>query len=202
MTLFDLGAVGLLLLSAAVGYARGAVREIAAMFALLAAAVLAILGLPRTAPLAGRIIHTEWLAAIAALIVVFLVTYALLRLGGAIVAQRVQRTQVLGVLDRSLGLGIGLVRGLVVLGALYLMFNAATPQDLRPRWITGAATWPMARTMGQVLTRLAPSGFDAAGRLRPVFDRALKVRSGDKAPGAGYDARERGEIDDLVEKSR
>ncbi|MFC3070211.1 CvpA family protein [Phenylobacterium soli] len=202
MTQFDLIVAVLLLISAGVGWLRGAVREVAAMIALVAAAFLAIFGLPSTAPLARHLIHTQWLAATAALIGVFLVTYGLLRLIGAGIAQRVQKTHVLGLLDRTLGLGIGLVRGLVVLGGLYLMFNAATPKDLRPHWITGSATWPVAEHMGGLMTELAPRGLDLAGRLKPAFERAVKDGSRDRNASTGYDARQRGEIDDLVEKSR
>lgn len=202
MTQFDLIVAVLLLISAGVGWLRGAIREVAAMVALVAAAYLAIYGLAATTPLARHFIHTYWLAALAALAGVFLITYGLLRLIGAGIAQRVQETHVLGLLDRLLGLGIGVARGLVVLGGLYLMFNAATPKDLRPHWITGSATWPAAERMGALITDLAPKGLDAAGRLKPAFDRAVKDGSRDRNAATGYDARERGEIDDLVEKSR
>lgn len=192
----------LLLISAAIGYMRGAVREVAALIALVTAAVLAIIGLPATAPLAHHLIHTRWLATLAALVVIFFLTYGLLRLIGAGIAQRVQQTHVLGALDRFVGLGIGVGRGLVVLGGLYLMFNAATPEDLRPRWITRSATWPVAERMGTTLTELAPKGLDFAGRLKPAFDRAVAGGSGDRNAAASYDARQRGDIDDLVERSR
>jgi membrane protein required for colicin V production len=88
------------------------------------------------------------------------------------------------------------------------MFNAATPEDLRPRWITGSASWPVAERMGRLLTELAPRGLDVAGRLKPAFDRAVgsgsgrSSGSGDRSTTASYDARQRGEIDNLVEQSR
>ena len=78
-------------------------------------------------------------------------------------------------------------RGLIVLGVLFLMFNAATPEDLRPKWITGAQTWPLATNMGRVLDELAPKGRDVAGRLKPAFDRAV---SGDRTATDAYEARE------------
>jgi membrane protein required for colicin V production len=202
LTQFDILVAALLLISAAIGFARGAAREIAAMVALFAAAALAVLGLPTTGPLARHFVHTPWMASVAALIVVFGVTYVILRLFGAAIANRVQRTSVLGALDRSVGLAIGLVRGLVVLGVLNLMFNAATPRDLQPHWITGARTWPLSQNMGRFLTALAPKGLDVAGRMKPAFDRAVRDSSGDRTARDGYDARQRDEIDDLVEKSR
>lgn len=195
MTQFDFIVIALLLISAAVGFARGAVREVAALFALVAAGALAIFGLPVFAPLFREAI-AGWLGTVAALVVVFAVTYVALRLIGAGLARQVQRTQMLGFLDRSLGLLIGLGRGLIVLGALYLMFIAATPRDLQPRWITGAATWPAARNMGRLLESLAPKGLDVAGRIKPAFDRAVRDGSGDRSTTEGYDAR------DSAERSR
>lgn len=201
MTQFDFLVLGLLGISAAVGFARGAVREVFALTALVVAAGLAILGLPVFAPMVRDVVQPGWLGTAAALVLVFVVAFVALRLIGAGVARQVQNTQMLGFLDRSLGLLIGLGRGLIVLGALYLMFNAATPEDLRPRWMTGAQTWPIASNMGRLLESLAPQGLDVAGRLKPAFDRAVGEGSGDRTATDGYEAREPASTDP-AERSR
>lgn len=200
LTQFDLIVLALLAISGAVGFARGAVREVAALVALVAAGALAIFGLPLSGPVVREVVRPDWLGAVAALILVFAVTYITLRLIGAALAKRVQQTDVLGALDRSVGLLIGLGRGLLVLGALFLMFRAATPEDLRPRWITGAATWPLAGEMGQILEGLAPKGLDFAAALGPAFDNAVRNGSGDRRMTDGYDAPRTGEDD--LERSR
>src|SRR5258708_10403785 len=206
MTQFDLLVFALLAISAAVGFARGAMREIAALVALVVAAAAAIFTLAPASHLARTVVHPDWLAAGAALIVVFLATYIVMRLIGLGVARQIQQARFLGTLDRSVGLAIGLARGLIVLGALNLMFNAATPKDLQPHWIVGSMTWPLAQNMGRLLTAMAPKGLDIAGRLKPAFDRALHSSAhhalDDRLKSEGYDARQRGEIEDLVEKSR
>jgi membrane protein required for colicin V production len=206
LTQFDAVVLILLAISAAMGFFRGAMLEIVSLIALVVAAGVAIFGLSTTAPMARKLIHLDWLATAAALIVVFVVVFALIRLIGAIIARQVQQTDFLGALDRSVGLLIGLARGLIVLGALNLMFNAATPKDLRPHWIVGATTWPLAQTMGKLLVAMAPQGMDIAGRMKPAFDRALHGAAhdamDDRLKSEGYDARQRGEIEDLVEKSR
>ncbi|MFL5295893.1 MAG: CvpA family protein [Phenylobacterium sp.] len=206
MTQFDVLVFVLLAISAAVGFARGAAREIAAFVALLGAAAAAIFLLGPSSGVARHVIHTQWLAAACALVVVFVAAYIALRLAGGVIARRVQETRFVGALDRSVGLAIGLVRGLIVLGALDLMFIAATPADLRPHWIVGATTWPLAQDMGKALKTLAPKGLDIAGRLKPAFDRAVHSAAhdalDDRLKSEGYDARQRGEIEDLVEKSR
>ncbi len=202
MTQFDFIVLALLLISAIVGFMRGAVREIFALAALVGAAALAVLSLPVAGPWVGRVIQPPWLGAAGAVLLVFSLTYILLRMVGAGVARQVQRTDVAGALDRSVGLAIGLARGLAVLGALNLMFNAATPADLKPRWITGAMLWPTAQNMGRLLTAMAPKGVDFAGRLKPAFDRAVQEGARDRDATDGYDARRNGEADSPVEKSR
>jgi membrane protein required for colicin V production len=202
LTQFDLIVAALLLLSAAIGFARGAVREIVALMALLLAAASAIFGLRHAAPVVRQVVHPEWLATACALLGVFVCVYILLRVLGGLIARRIQQTSFLGALDRSVGLAIGLGRGLIILGALNLMFIAATPADLRPAWITGATTWPLAQNMGRMLNALAPKGLDVAGRLKPAFDRAVGDAADDRSKTEGYDARQRDGLDDLVEKSR
>ncbi|MCR5880283.1 CvpA family protein [Phenylobacterium sp. J367] len=192
VTQFDLIVLTLLAISAAVGFARGATREVAALIALVVASLIAIFGLPLFAPMVREVVRPGWLGTVAALILVFLVAYVALRLIGAGVARRIQRTDLLGVLDRSVGLLIGLGRGLLVMGALYLMFHAATPQDLQPRWITEARTWPLARSMGNLISALAPRGLDMAGQLAPAFGKALSDGTGDRNVTDGYEAPQRG----------
>ena len=188
MNALDVIVLGLLAVSAAVGFARGAVREVFALVALVVAAGLALFGLPAFGPIVRGVVHPAWLGTAVALLLVFAVAFVALRLIGAGIARQVQNTQVLGFLDRSLGLLIGLGRGLIVLGALYLMFNAATPLDLRPKWITEARTWPVAGNMGRLLQRLAPHGLDIAGRMKPAVDRAVRDGSGDRTTTEGYEA--------------
>jgi len=206
LTQFDVIVLVLLAISAAMGFFRGAMMEIVSLFALVAAALFAIFTLSVTGPYARKLIHLDWLATAAALVVVFVVVYGLLRLLGGLVARQIQQTDFLGFLDRSLGLAIGLARGLIVLGALNLLFNAATPQEMRPKWITASTTWPLAQTTGKLLTALAPHGMDIAGRMKPAFDKAVHDAKhdaiDDRLKSEGYDARQRGEIEDLLEKSR
>lgn len=206
LTQFDLIVLVLLLISAAVGFARGAMREIIALAALVVGAAVAIFTLSESAPAVRKVIHPDWLGTAAALVGVFLIAYLLIRILGGLFARQIQETDFLGALDRSIGLAIGLARGLLVLGALNLMFNAATPTDLRPHWIVGSTTWPLAQNMGRLVAALAPRGMDIAGRLKPAFDRALHGARhdaiDDRLKSEGYDARQRGELENLVEKSR
>jgi len=202
VTKFDYIVLALLAISALVGFARGAVRELAAMLAVLAGALAALFGLPYVLPLAARMIRPDWLAAVAVIGLLFGAAYIAVRLVGAHLVRRVRNANVLGALDRTIGLLIGVARGVIVLGALYLMFIAATPEDLRPAWIVKARSWPLARDTGRALAGLAPHGLDVADRVGPAFARIVREPSGDRSATGEYDPRERGEADDPVEKSR
>jgi len=203
---FDVIVLAILLVSAGFGFWQGATREVVGVAAFVVAVAAAAYGLRLTGPLARKLIDPDWAGTVVALVLTFILVYAALRLVGAGLARSIRQTQVLGMLDRTIGLGFGLIRAFVFLGLFNLAFTAATPPSLTPRWLTGSTFYPLTETAGQVLRQLAPRGADMAGKLTPALTGA--VRDGSAKPlrdlghERGYDARERSQVDDLVEKSR
>lgn len=169
MTAFDIAASGILLISALIGLWRGGVREIVSLTAFSVAALAAVFSLPLSAPLARHTVHPAWAAKIIAVIVVFLVVYIGLRMLGGAISAVLHRQATLGMLDRTAGLGLGLMRGLVALGGFYLVFNAATPPDLAPDWIVGGKLYPLSRLSGRALASVAPNGMQGVGGLGRVL---------------------------------
>lgn len=206
MPWFDIIVLAILLTSAAFGFFSGATREMVRALSFLLAAVIAIYGLRWTAPFGRELIDPDWAGTVVAGLVVFIAVYATMRITGGAMARGVQNTHVLGVLDRSIGLGFGLLRALVVLGALHLAFQAATPPDRVPKWMTGAAFYPMTSAAANLLKAFAPKGLDMADKLAPSIGEAVRDGSatdrGDSRDARGYDPRQRSRLDDLVEKSR
>ncbi len=166
MTAFDYAAGVLLLVSGLFGWARGATHEITTVVALVAAAILAVAALRFTAPLALHAIHTPWLAKAAAVLLIFILVYAVLRLIGGALTRGVKQTSLSG-LDRLLGFGVGLVRALVALGGFILLIDAATPPERMPPWITGAKLYPLASAAGGALRTFAPQGLKVAHEVVP-----------------------------------
>ncbi|MFN3522431.1 MAG: CvpA family protein [Phenylobacterium sp.] len=201
MTLFDIIALSLLAVSGIAGFVRGGAREMVTVLALIGAAIASVYALRFSGPLARQAIDPDWAATVSAVLVVFVVVYIVLRLVGGGLAEKIQATEVLGFLDRTAGLGFGLLRALVVLGAFNLAFNAATPPERVPRWISGAALYPLTTAAAQVLKAFAPKGLDMADKLKPAIADAMNGGDGTSTQ-QGYDSRERSGIDDLVEKSR
>ena len=143
MTQFDLIAGFIILASAAVGFVRGATRELVTALSFILAAALSLLLVRITAPIARPLIDPDWVAVLVALLVTFLVLYVALRLLGGRLSHGLLETPAFGTVDRTVGVGVGLLRALVVLGAFSLLFTAATPEARRPGWVTGAALYPL-----------------------------------------------------------
>lgn len=199
LTLFDYGALLVLVGSGLLGLLRGFTREVTTVVAFVLAAVVALFGLRFTAPFARHVIHTPWMANTAAVLVLFVLAYIVLRLIGGVVTRQVRDTAGLSGLDRILGFGVGVVRALVVLGAFSLLITAATPAERMPKWITAARLWPMSETTGKMLRMFAPEGLKMAHTVAPAVEDAVK---GGAAGDRGYDEDQRKSLDDLVEKSR
>ena len=209
MTIFDILAGLVLLISGGVGYARGATREVTTVIAFVLAAVIAVFGLRVTGPIAQHVIATVWMANTAAILVLFMVAYIVLRLIGGALTRGVRQT-VLSGFDRALGFAIGLVRGLVVIGAFALIINAATPPQRMPAWMTRAKLYPLANAAGAALRAFAPAGFKVAHDVAPVVEHAVTDTAAPPAgaappadaAGRGYSSGQRKALDDLVEKTR
>lgn len=161
MTIFDIVFLLVILVSALVGYARGAIKELVTLFAFLVAAMAAVFALPVAGKLFRALVHPAWAGNATAVLVVFVVVYVVLRIFGSLLTRHVHSSR-LGGLDRGAGAVFGVGRALVLAGAFFLVFSRITPPDLSPHWITGGLTWPAARKSGEVLTVFAPSGMKFA----------------------------------------
>ncbi len=193
MTLYDLMAILILVISGAIGLLRGAARELVTVAAFILAVVIAVVGLRISGPIARHAIHVHFLANAVAILVVFVIGYGVLRAVGHLVIRRFAGGKAAGGPDRAVGAGFGILRGWVFLGVLFLVFNAATPPERVPHWIKDAALYPLSGTAGHVLMALAPEGSAVAHK---VVGSATSDRS------SGYDAASRKGVDDLVEKTR
>ena len=200
LTLFDYAAGLVLIGSGLMGWVRGFTREVTTVIAFVLAAVTAVFGLRYTGPIARHVIHTPWMANTAAVLVLFVLAYIVIRLIGGVVTRQVRDTAALSGLDRIFGFAVGVVRGLVVLGGFSLLINAATPAERMPAWITKARLWPLAESTGTVLRMFAPEGLKMAHTVVPAVESAVK--DGAAPDDKGYDENQRKQLDELVEKSR
>ncbi len=155
LTVFDWAAVALVTVSAIVGLARGATREIAGLAALVLAGLLALGSGRLLGSLFDRLIHPAWLARPAGMVAIFLMAYVVLRLASEALSRAV-RGAGLGGMDRFLGLGVGAARGVIAIGVLILVLGSIMPGPNMPGWIGHARLYPFARGAGDILREAAP----------------------------------------------
>jgi membrane protein required for colicin V production len=206
VTPFDIIAGLLLLVSAVMGWLRGASRELTSALSFMLAAAIALFGLRVSGPIFRELMDPDWAATGAALVVVFVVFYLIFRLVGANLTRRLQESSAGGALDRGVGATFGLVRACVVLGVFNLLLHLATPPDRMPHWVEDSIFYPVSEISGKVLKVFAPKGKALAGKLAPAIEDAVHDGgdnpSGERSSGKGYDQNQRRKLDDLVEKSR
>jgi membrane protein required for colicin V production len=174
VTGYDLFAIVVILASGAAGWIRGGLRELITLAAFAVAAILSLLALPLSGPVGRAVVDPDWAGSIAAAIVVFLIVYFGIRITGTIMSRRLRDHKQLGGLDRLLGVGVGAVRALVLLGAIHLVFHAATPAERTPDWFRNAAVFPLGHASARVIQTVLPTLGRGADALSPVIGSSVR----------------------------
>lgn len=137
-TLVDAGVAVIILLSAILAYSRGFVREAMAIVGWVGAAVLAYVFAPKAMPLVKEIpVVGDFLkdscelSVIAGFAAVFAVGLILASLFTPLFSSVVQRSA-LGGLDQGLGFLFGVVRGVILVGVAFLVYDRAVAANSVP----------------------------------------------------------------------
>jgi membrane protein required for colicin V production len=181
-----------LIVSAIVGFARGAVRELVSVLAFVLAVLIAVFALRFSLPVTYKVIHIVWAAEAAALLIIFIAAFIVLRVIGDGVIKSIRGVPVVGTIDRIIGLGFGLVRALFLLGVLNLLLTVATPAGRTPAWVTDAKLYPVTAAGAAMLKALAPKGYAVADKVGPALSKAVKGAAHDSLQdndgNEGYEA--------------
>jgi membrane protein required for colicin V production len=170
---FDLIVIGLLVVSGLIGILRGAVREVMTVLAFALGVIAALVGVRFVGPWFRHAIHPAWAANTVAMLALFLVVYLAARIVVARLAHTVRHIGAINLIDRLLGLGFGLVRGLALLGVFQLLLGATMSGARSPQWLAGSKLYPLAVDSGRTLALLAPQGSAVARQLAPTVERAV-----------------------------
>jgi membrane protein required for colicin V production len=161
-TFVDLLTIVLVGLSMVLAIWRGFIWETLSIFSWAAAVIASVYLGSSAAHYLAHMISPLWLAHIAGYALVFFVVLIPISFASRRLSRGVKDSPI-GILDRLLGGVFGLVRGLALVGALYLVFTAFIPVSHQPKPLHDARLLPLIQSSAQVLTSLAPMEWEGVG---------------------------------------
>jgi membrane protein required for colicin V production len=155
MTALDIFVFLLLFGGAAVGFVRGFVHEVISLLAwIVAIAMLKLFHAQLWSGLEASMGGSSAAAAVLAFALLFVPSFLIVKLLARSIGGRTRRHAVLGPVDRVLGGGFGMLKGLLGATLFFLLANLATdmvygPQADRPAWMTRSTTYPLLNASGR-----------------------------------------------------
>ena len=146
------------LMSSVVAFARGFVSEALGIGAWVGAYFISTLGARFAMPSMRNWLGTPDIADPASYAAVFLIALLILSIITATIGNAV-RASVLGGVDRTLGMVFGLVRGVIILAAVYVGATFAVPPDKWPDAVAESHSLPPIHATATWIARLVPEGF-------------------------------------------
>jgi membrane protein required for colicin V production len=155
MSALDIFVILLLGGGAVIGFVRGLTHEVLSLLAWVVA--IAMLRLFH-APIAHSLVEpvgTATGAAVLAFVLLFLPSFLFMKLLARSIGKRT-RSSVLGPVDRVLGGGFGMLKGLLAATLFFLLANLATDlvygsDALRPAWMRNSRTYPLLNASGRAV---------------------------------------------------
>ncbi len=209
MTLFDAGVIGTVVLLGLICFLLGFTRVILGIAGWIGAAIVTLYGFSMVQPIARAHIDIALLADVVAGFALFVVALIVINLFTHTIARAVSGSP-LRMLDKTLGLVLGLAIGSVGVCVAFLLLNPlARPQGgAPPVWMQQSKTLPVIEWGARTLRSLAPS--DMRGRVPSVprdaadageMERRLltpATKAPPAAPAGGYTDEQRQELDRLI----
>lgn len=200
LTAFDFAVLVIVAFAAIGGLVRGFVGEVVSLLA-WAAGVLAV----RYFHAEAKAVVDGWIAneagaAIVALAGLFMGAFLAVRIvGGAVSAKT--KASVIGPVDRLLGLGFGMMKGVVAATLLFLLvvmgLESLTPGLPQPLWVAEAKTAPTLAIVSRALVDFV----DEARRIdADIAGSGEDPHAGLGLPPAGYAEPERSALDQLLDE--
>ena len=153
MSALDIFVILALVGGAMIGFVRGLVHEMLSLLAWVVAIImLRLFHAPISAGLVGPVGSATG-AAVLAFVILFLPSYLFMKLLARSIGKK-SRSSVLGPVDRVLGGGFGMLKGLLAATLFFLLANLATdlvygPDAQRPDWMRNSRTYPLLNASGR-----------------------------------------------------
>ena len=153
MSALDIFVILALAGGAMIGFVRGLVHEMLSLLAWVVAIImLRLFHAPISAGLVGPVGSATG-AAVLAFVILFLPSYLFMKLLARSIGKK-SRGSLLGPVDRVLGGGFGMLKGLLAATLFFLLANLATdlvygPDAQRPDWMRNSRTYPLLNASGR-----------------------------------------------------
>jgi len=164
MTALDMAMLLLMGWMAVTGFMRGFVQEVLSLLAWFVAVIAVRLFLAPVTDMVGVWMGPGTATSMLAFAGLFALTFFAGKMLARWMGERV-RTSMIGSIDRALGAGFGLLKGLVVATVAFLAFTLAYnlvfgSEALRPGWMTSARSYPLLNASGAAMRQMARSRTD------------------------------------------
>jgi membrane protein required for colicin V production len=199
ITILDLVLLGVMLISGLLALVRGFMREILSIAAWGAAALVTLYAFAKLLPTAKTYFNNDTVASIVVVAGTFIGTLIVVSIITVRISDMILDSRI-GALDRTLGLG----RGLLIVVVAYQFFVWLVPDKQRPDWITGAKSRVVLQGTGDWLMSLLPD--DPENTILKRFkknkpeDDQTDTDQGAPASGDGYSKPARDSLKKLIEK--
>ena len=177
----DLTIIFILLISGALAFFRGAVREVLAIAGWAAAAAAAYYGFDYVKPFIAPYIGVPLLTDAVTSGGIFVAAMVVLSLISGAISRRI-KTSRLESLDRSLGFLFGLARGVLVVCLAFLLMVVFVPPDDQPQSVLEARALPLVEIGAVWLVEAVPSDkraewLEAINSAREFADTAMETKN-------------------------
>lgn len=159
---FDILVLIIVGISALLAFARGFVRELLSMAALVIGVLAAVWGLPAFREAVRSMLQPNWVADTATVVGIFLLVYIAVRVLTGRIHEWVHDSEPLGILDRSAGILFGVARGFVIAAIPVLLLNSVAKKEMRPKFITEAHLYPFLAITAEGIKAFTPSATKSA----------------------------------------
>lgn len=200
---FDCVVIGILALSCIIAFFRGLVREILSLVGLIgSAAVTVYYYAPVYEKMQGYFKSTAVAAGASAigLYITALIGFAIVNI---LIIKTIRQGGEKGMLDNTLGLVFGALRGSFIISLGFFLLTIALPEKEYPLWIKESMTHPYAEKGAIILTRLAPDYMSEASNLQKKAIAQARERMEDQQDddGTGYSRNSNRDMDRLIDST-
>ncbi len=165
MTGLDILVLIIVSISALLAFARGFIREILSMTAVILGILAVVWGYPVFKIPVRGMVGQAWLADTITILGLFILVYIAVRVLTGRIHEWIHDSEPLGILDRTAGLLFGVARGVAIVSIGVLLISSITKQDRMPSIITDAKFYPLLALTGDALSHLTPKATSGATKL-------------------------------------